>query len=99
MDLAEVAAAMTSRMSGKTPLGGTLKLDLGSDGCLFIDGAGADNIVTLNKNDPANCTISMSAEDFDDMIHGRLQPTMAFMQGKMRIDGDMGLAMKLGQLV
>jgi putative sterol carrier protein len=99
MDLAEVATAMKSRMSGKTPLGGTLKLDLGSEGCLFIDGTGADNIVGLNKNEPADCTISMAAGDFDDMIHGRLQPTMAFMQGKMRIDGDMGLAMKLGQLV
>ena len=33
------------------------------------------------------------------MIHGRLQPTAAFMEGKMRVDGDMGLAMRLGQLV
>lgn len=41
----------------------------------------------------------MSAGDFGDMIRGDLQPTMAFMQGKMRVDGDMGLAMKLGQLV
>ena len=99
MDLAEVAGAMTGRMSGKPPLGGTLKFDLGSDGCLFIDGTGADNTVTLNRNDPANCTIGMTAGDFDDMIHGRLQPTAAFMQGKMQVDGDMGLAMKLGQLV
>ncbi len=99
MDLAEVASAMMSRISGRTPLGGTLKFDLGSDGCLFIDGTGADNTVALNKNDPANCTIGMTAGDFDDMIHGRLQPTAAFMQGKMQVDGDMGLAMKLGQLV
>ncbi len=99
MDLAEVASAMTGRISGKTPLGGTLKFDLGSAGCLFIDGTGADNTVVLNKDDPANCTIGMSAEDFDDMIHGRLPPTAAFMQGKMQVDGDMSLAMKLGQLV
>jgi len=99
MELAEVASAMTSRINGKTPLGGTLKFDLGSDGCLFVDGRGADNTVALNKNDPADCTISMSAQDFDDMIHGRLPPTAAFMEGKMRVDGDMGLAMRLGQLV
>jgi putative sterol carrier protein len=41
----------------------------------------------------------MSAGDFKDMIHGNLAPTVAFMTGKMRVDGDMGLAMKLGQLV
>ncbi len=99
MDLAKVAGAMTERVSGKTPIGGTLKFDLGSDGCLFVDGTGPDNTVTANKNDSANCTVSMTAQDFDDLIHGRLQPTAAFMQGKMRVDGDMGLAMKLGQLV
>jgi putative sterol carrier protein len=56
-------------------------------------------VVTANKTDPANCTITMKAPDFDDLIHGRIQGTAAFMQGKMKVDGDMGLAMKLGQLV
>jgi putative sterol carrier protein len=99
MDLQEVANAMTQRVSGKSPLGGTLKFDLGSAGSLYIDGSGSDNTVALNRADAAKCTISMSAEDFNEMIHGRLQPTSAFMQGKMKVDGDMGLAMKLGQLV
>ncbi len=99
MNLVEVANGMAGRFAGAAPLGGTVKFDLGSDGSLFIDGSGAENTVTANKNDPANCTISMSAGDFEDLIHGNLQPTAAFMQGKMRVDGDMGLAMKLGQLV
>ncbi len=99
MNLQEVADGLSKRLSGKSPLGGTVKFDLGSDGCIFIDGSGSSNAVTVNKNDPAKCTISMSAADFDDLMHGRIQPTSAFMQGKMRVDGDMGLAMKLGQLV
>ena len=99
MNLQEVADGLTKRLGGKTPLGGTLKFDLGGDGCLFIDGTGADNIVTVNNNGPAKCTISMTGSDFSDLMQGRLQPTAAFMQGKMRVDGDMGLAMKLGQLV
>ncbi len=99
MDLAEVAGAMTARMGGKAAIGGTVKFDLGGDGSLFIDGTGAGNIVSANKSDDANCTVSMDSGDFDDLIHGRLNPTAALIQGKMRVDGDMGLAMKLGQLV
>jgi putative sterol carrier protein len=99
MDLQEVADGLTQRVSGKSPLGGTLKFDLGDAGCLFIDGSGSDNTVALNKNDPASCTITMTADDFRELIHGRLQPTSAFMQGRMRVDGDMMLAMKLGQMV
>ena len=99
MDLQKVAEGLSERVAGKPGLGGTLKFDLGADGCLFVDGTGAENTVSANKNDAANCTISMSAGDFKDMIHGNLAPTVAFMTGKMRVDGDMGLAMKLGQLV
>jgi putative sterol carrier protein len=99
MDLGKVASGMAERFGGAAPLGGTVKFDLGSDGCLFIDGTGAQNAVTANKNDPADCTIAMSMADFESLIDGSLGPTAAFMQGKMRVDGDMGLAMKLGQLV
>jgi len=99
MDLNEVADALTKRLGSKSPLGGSVKFDLGSAGNLYIDGTGAANTVAVNKADPAKCTISMTANDFSDLIHGRLQPTSAFMQGKMRVDGDMGLAMRLGQIV
>jgi putative sterol carrier protein len=42
-----------------------------------------------------NITISMAAADFVDLATGKLDGTMAFMSGKLKIKGDMGLAMKL----
>jgi putative sterol carrier protein len=99
MDLNEVADALTKRVGGKSPLGGTLKFDLGEAGTLFIDGSSGDNTVAVDKDDPAKCTITMTADDFRELIHGRLQPAVAFMTGRMRVDGDMGLAMRLGQMV
>jgi putative sterol carrier protein len=42
-----------------------------------------------------NITIAMKAADFVDLALGKLDGTMAFMSGKIKIKGDMGLAMKL----
>jgi putative sterol carrier protein len=42
-----------------------------------------------------NITIAMKAADFVDLATGKLDGTMAFMSGKIKIKGDMGLAMKL----
>ena len=42
-----------------------------------------------------NITIAMKDEDFVDLALGKLDGTMAFMSGKIKIKGDMGLAMKL----
>jgi putative sterol carrier protein len=45
-----------------------------------------------------NITITMAAADYLDMVNGKLNPQMAFMSGKLKIAGDMGLAMKMAQL-
>ena len=46
-----------------------------------------------------NITISMKDHDFVDLALGKLDGTMAFMSGKIKIKGDMGLAMKLQQVL
>src|SRR5262250_1169672 len=45
-----------------------------------------------------NMTLSMTAQDYVDMITGKLNGQMAFMSGKLKISGDMGLAMKMQTL-
>ncbi|MGH7842740.1 MAG: SCP2 sterol-binding domain-containing protein [Candidatus Binataceae bacterium] len=45
-----------------------------------------------------NITISMAANDYLDMVNGKLNGQMAFMTGKLKIAGDMGLALKLQSL-
>lgn len=44
-------------------------------------------------------TITMAASDFMDLVAGKLDGTMAFMSGKLKVKGDMGLAMKLQQVL
>ena len=50
-------------------------------------------------DEPGQCTISMTDEDFVSMINGKLNAQMAFMSGKLKVKGDMGLAMKLAQVL
>jgi putative sterol carrier protein len=45
-----------------------------------------------------NMTLTMTAKDYVDMIMGKLNGQMAFMSGKLKIAGDMGLAMKMQTL-
>jgi len=46
----------------------------------------------------ADCTITMADTDFVDLMTGKLDGQTAFMQGKLKITGNMGLAMKLSML-
>ncbi|MDO9306608.1 MAG: SCP2 sterol-binding domain-containing protein, partial [Mesorhizobium sp.] len=70
------------------------KFDTGADGVIVIDGA------TISTSDaPTDCTIKLSLSDLEDLISGDLSPTAAFMTGKIKIEGDMSVAMALSQLI
>ena len=59
-----------------------------------------DGTCAVNQGAAAtpNLTLSMSSQDWLDMIGGKLNGQMAFMSGKLKLKGDMGLAMKVGSL-
>jgi len=88
---------MKTQAANAAPLGGTLKFVL-DDNPIYIDGTGDANVVTAEDKD-ADTVIITSIETLGKLKSGDLNPMMAVMGGKVKIKGDMGLAMKLQSLL
>ncbi|HEX9288435.1 MAG TPA: SCP2 sterol-binding domain-containing protein [Anaeromyxobacteraceae bacterium] len=71
------------------PAGGQWSVDCTKPGGAVSTGQASD----------AKCTVSCTDADFLNIVNGKLNPQMAFMSGKLKIQGDMGLAMKLQQIL
>jgi putative sterol carrier protein len=98
MSLESATNTIKSRVGDDAGLGATLKFDCGDDGVIVIDGRAKPNTVS-NDNRDADCTVGLTIGDLEAMLAGDLAPTTAFMTGKLRVEGDMGVAMKLQSLM
>ncbi|MEQ1954244.1 SCP2 sterol-binding domain-containing protein [Mesorhizobium yinganensis] len=72
----------------------SVKFDLGKDGVIVVD---RNTISTTDAE--TDCTISLSLDNLEALMSGDLSPTMAFMTGKIKVTGDMSVAMALSQLL
>ncbi len=97
-----MAADIESRIRETAPqmraLNARVKFALGEDGVVFVDARQAP--VTVSREDAdADCTIRISADNMRKLLDGKLDPMIAFTFGKLKVEGSMGLAMKLSSLL
>ena len=85
----EAVKVLSEKMDG-VEIGGTVKFDIEGEGAVMIEDAGV-----RAGDDEADVTLTADAETFQGIMSGDTNPTSAFMTGKLKVDGDMGLAMKL----
>jgi putative sterol carrier protein len=98
----ETFEAMASRFRADKAAGTTavIQYDVSGDGggtwhAVIKDGACAVNTGAASN---ANLTLQIAAQDWLDMLSGKQSGQMLFMSGKLKVKGDMGLAMKLGSM-
>ena len=90
MTKSEMSAALNEK--GAWIPGKKVKLDFGPEGVVLLDGAGQR---VTEEDGEADTTIKVSWEDWQSMRDGKLDGMTAFMQGKLKVEGDMSNAMQL----
>ncbi len=89
----DIVTKMNEALEKSGGIDKSVKFDFGDDGQVFANGTTAE---IADKD--ADCTISVSKEDFVSLASGSLDPMMAFMSGKLKVAGDMSVAMGLQSL-
>lgn len=98
MTFNEVSDKIKSQAHRAPQLGKTLKLILGDNEVIHIDMTTAPAVVS-NEDKDADCTIITTIDTLEALRAGSLNPMMAVMGGKIKIKGDMGVAMQLQSLL
>ena len=95
MSLDDLAEKLPARLNG---FNHTLKLDFDEDGVLFVDATQSPPVVT-KSDDESEVTLTTSLETFEKILAGQQDPNLAFMMGKLKVKGSMGLALKLNSML
>jgi putative sterol carrier protein len=96
-DLETITQKIAAAVGENSGLGKTVKVDFGDAGKILINATDVPNIVS-NEDGPADTTIQISIDDLKALAAGALDPMMAFMTGKMKIQGDLSVAQRLAPL-
>ena len=88
----DAVIALKEKMSN-TSFEGSAKFEIESEGSIVISEGSV-----YASDEPADVTFTASVQIFEEIFNGELEPTAAFMTGKLKIDGDMGTAMRLANV-
>ena len=95
--MSDILTAAVAELNDKIAAAGfdsTAKFAIEGEGAILMDSDGA-----RISDDAADVTLSADADTFRAILDGEMNPTSAFMTGKLSVDGDMGVAMKLASVL
>jgi putative sterol carrier protein len=98
MSLEELTASVRSKIRENVSLGHTVMFDLGADGVIFVDGTVTPAVVDNERREPET-TFTLSADLLGKMLNGEGGGTLAYMTGKLKISGSMGVALKINGML
>lgn len=98
MILASVTNRISQKLAQSPNLNARVKFDFGDDGIVFVDATQSPPNIT-NEDAESDVTLLCTIETFNALLDGTQDPNIAFMTGKLKVKGSMGLAMKLNAIL
>lgn len=90
----DITQRVRNALQDRPGLPKSLKLDFKGEGFIHVDGQDV-----TNDDAPADCTVTVSREDLLAMAKGELDPMSAMLRGRLKIKGDMAVAMQLQSML
>lgn len=98
MAIEAITQSIREKMAVTGGLSARAKFNFGDEGVVFVDTS--QNPPEISHEDKeADVELICTAETFQAILEGRQDPNIAFMMGKLKIKGSMGLAMKLNAIL
>ena len=91
--MAEAVEAIEKKLAGSI-FDGSAKFEIQDEGSIIIDSSGV-----RVSDDETEVTLSASLETFQEILEGDLDSASAFMTGRLQLDGDMSVAMRLASIL
>lgn len=89
----EAVTVLNEKLAG-ADFGGSAKFAIEGEGAIVMDANGA-----RAADEETDVTLTADVETFKSILDGETNPTSAFMTGKLKVEGDMGMAMKLASVL
>jgi len=98
MSLESVTEDLRQRAGRAAGLGYKVKFDVGDGAFVHWDGTGATPVISNDDSD-ADTTIAITLDNLEKLLSGDLDPTFAYATGKIKVEGSVGVALKMASLL
>jgi putative sterol carrier protein len=99
MSLDKITQAITDKMSKAAGLQTKVKFDFGDDGLIYVDTTQTPPVVGHEDKGDADVVLSCDIDTFSGFLDGSQDPNIAYMMGKLKVQGSMGLALQLNAIL
>ncbi len=96
MSIQELTATIASKVTAAKPFGKKIKFSIEGE-TIYLDGTTTPPTVS-NEDLPSDVTIIATLDNLTKLVNKSMNPQMAFMSGKLKLQGDMMAAMALNSI-